>query len=68
MATINGGLDETNKRGDMTFSVAALDSSSYGAAAFMAQYDQQGNVQMLGAVFQASNLSICRDVSRDAGR
>ena len=36
------------------------------AAAFVAQYDQQRNVQMLGAVFQASDFSVCRDVARDA--
>lgn len=65
-ATIDCGLDETNERGDMTFSVAALDSRSYGAAAFMAQYNQQRNVQMLGPVFQASDLNICRDISRHA--
>jgi hypothetical protein len=49
----------------MTFRFAALDSRSYGAAAFMAQDDEQRNVQMHGPVFQASELSICGDVSRD---
>jgi hypothetical protein len=65
-APINCGLDQTNERGEVTFSLAALDSRSYGAAAFVAQYDQQRNVQMLGPVFQASDLNICRDVSCDA--
>src|SRR5262245_754011 len=39
-ALIDGGLDETYQRGDVTFSLTALDSRGYGAAAFMAQYDQ----------------------------
>ena len=51
VARINCGLDETNERGDMTFSVPTLDSRRYGAAAFMAQYDQQRNVEMLRPVF-----------------
>src|SRR6185295_10004429 len=65
-ALIDCRLDETHEHGDVTFSVAALDSRGYGAAAFVAQYDQQRNVQMLSAVFQASDLSISRDVPRDA--
>ena len=64
-ALIDRGFDEINERGDVTISLA-LESRGYRAAAFVAQYDQQRNVQVLGAVFQATDFSVCRDVSSDA--
>src|SRR5262249_29425177 len=65
-ALINCWLDQIHERGDVAFSCAALDGSRYRTAAFVAQHDEQRNVQMLGPVFQTSDFGVGGDVSGNA--
>src|SRR5262249_3454807 len=50
----------------MTFNFAALDGCGHRAAVFVAQNYEQRNVQMLRAVFQASEFCVCSHVAGDA--